>query len=43
MSLGTLFTLFVIPVAYTYIAGERNLAEVEGGGGTVSRSPASRA
>jgi multidrug efflux pump len=26
MSLGTLFTLFVIPVAYTYIVGERKLA-----------------
>jgi len=25
MSLGTLFTLFVIPVAYTYIVGERKL------------------
>jgi len=44
MSLGTLFTLFVIPVAYTYIAGERHLvAGEEGGGGTVSRSPASKA
>jgi multidrug efflux pump len=32
MSLGTLFTLFVIPVAYTYIVGERKLlsAEAEG-------------
>lgn len=32
MSLGTLFTLFVIPVAYTYIVGERKLlpAETEG-------------
>jgi multidrug efflux pump len=44
MSLGTLFTLFVIPVAYTYIAGERHLAAPdEGGGGTVSRSPATKA
>jgi multidrug efflux pump len=44
MSLGTLFTLFVIPVAYTYIAGERHLAAADdGGGGTVSRSPASKA
>jgi multidrug efflux pump len=24
MTVGTLFTLFVIPVAYTYIAGERH-------------------
>ena len=24
MTIGTLFTLFVIPVAYTYIAGERH-------------------
>jgi multidrug efflux pump len=32
MSLGTLFTLFVIPVAYTYIVGERKLMEVTGGG-----------
>ncbi|MEK6594189.1 MAG: efflux RND transporter permease subunit [Pseudomonadota bacterium] len=29
MSLGTLFTLFVIPVAYTYIVGERKLAVEE--------------
>jgi multidrug efflux pump len=26
MSIGTLFTLFVVPVAYTYIAGERQAA-----------------
>jgi multidrug efflux pump len=31
MSLGTLFTLFVIPVAYTYIAGERQIAAAEEG------------
>jgi multidrug efflux pump len=27
MTIGTLFTLFVIPVAYTYIAGERHAVE----------------
>ena len=43
MSLGTLFTLFVIPVAYTYIAGGRHVAGEEGGGATVARSPAGRA
>jgi multidrug efflux pump len=32
MSLGTLFTLFVIPVAYTYIVGERKLLSAESGG-----------
>jgi multidrug efflux pump len=30
MSFGTLFTLFVIPVAYTYIVGDRKLAVAEG-------------
>ncbi len=25
MSVGTLFTLFVIPVAYTYIVGDRKM------------------
>ncbi|MBX9902741.1 MAG: efflux RND transporter permease subunit [Burkholderiales bacterium] len=30
MSFGTLFTLFVIPVAYTYIVGDRALPEAEG-------------
>ncbi len=28
MSIGTLFTLFVIPVAYTYIVGERHVVAV---------------
>lgn len=33
MTLGTLFTLFIIPVAYTYIVGERQLpADSEAGG-----------
>jgi multidrug efflux pump len=26
MAIGTLFTLFVIPVVYTYIVGERHVA-----------------
>ena len=44
MSLGTLFTLFVIPVAYTYIVGERTLVqETESGapaaGGATVPSP----
>jgi len=43
ISLGTLFTLFIIPVAYTYIVGERQLATGdETGGGTVVRAPASK-
>ena len=42
MSLGTLFTLFIIPVAYTYIVGERHLATQEGGG-TVAHTPANKA
>ncbi|HET9386827.1 MAG TPA: efflux RND transporter permease subunit [Gemmatimonadales bacterium] len=44
MSIGTLFTLFVIPVAYTYIVGERQLAAgEEGGGGAVAHAPANKA
>jgi multidrug efflux pump len=44
ISLGTLFTLFIIPVAYTYIVGERQLATgEEAGGGTVAHTPASKA
>jgi hypothetical protein len=27
MTIGTLFTLFVVPVAYTFIAGERHTVE----------------
>jgi multidrug efflux pump len=42
ITLGTLFTLFVIPVAYTYIAGDRHIVAEEGAGGTVARTPASR-
>jgi hypothetical protein len=45
MTLGTLFTLFVIPVAYTYIVGERQLitedeATVSAGGAAVPPSHA---
>jgi len=44
MTLGTLFTLFIIPVAYTYIVGERVDAAVdEAGGGTVAHTPANKA
>jgi multidrug efflux pump len=43
MTLGTLFTLFVIPVAYTYIVGDRALAAGDEGGGAVARTPASKA
>jgi len=44
MALGTLFTLFVIPVAYTYIVGERQLADgAEAGGGAVAHTSADRA
>ena len=43
MAIGTLFTLFVIPVAYTYIVGERQLDPGEEvGGGTVAHTPASK-
>ena len=49
MTVGTLFTLFVIPVAYTYIMGERRLEIDEtavgasGGAHAVpSRAPAQR-
>ena len=43
MAIGTLFTLFVIPVAYTYIVGERQLAAgEESGGGAVAHTPASK-
>jgi multidrug efflux pump len=30
MSFGTLFTLFVVPVAYTYIVGERKVLDAQG-------------
>ncbi len=30
MSFGTLFTLFVVPVAYTYIVGERKMLDAQG-------------
>ena len=43
ISIGTLFTLFVIPVAYTYIVGERGPArEVGRAGGDVARTPAAK-
>jgi len=37
MSLGTLFTLFVIPVAYTYVVGERIAAVPESAAAPVTR------
>jgi len=46
VSIGTLFTLFVIPVAYTFIAGERERIIEEGAGGAAvppAGAPASRA
>jgi multidrug efflux pump len=44
VAVGTLFTLFVIPVAYTYIVGDlRPAVADEGGGGTVAHKPANRA
>ena len=46
LSIGTLFTLFVIPVAYTFIAGERERIVEEGAGGAAvppAGVPASRA
>ena len=44
VAIGTLFTLFVIPVAYTYIVGDRRpLADEGTAGGTVSHKPANRA
>ena len=42
ITLGTIFTLFVIPVAYTYIVGERAVADIEIGGGTVAHTPAGK-
>jgi len=42
ITLGTIFTLFVIPVAYTYIVGERAVADIEIGGGTVAHAPAGK-
>jgi multidrug efflux pump len=45
MSLGTLFTLFIIPVAYTYIVGERQLPAESDAGGAVappSHAPAGK-
>ncbi len=46
VSIGTLFTLFVIPVAYTYIVGERQRISEEVAGGAAAAppgAPASRA
>jgi multidrug efflux pump len=44
VSFGTLFTLFVIPVAYTYIAGKRSRVVVEeAAGGAVASGPAGKA
>ena len=44
MSLGTLFTLFIIPVAYTFIVGERQLVmDHTAAGGTISHTPAGKA
>ncbi len=46
VSIGTLFTLFVIPVAYTYIVGERQRISEEVAGGAAAAlpgEPASRA
>jgi len=46
MALGTLFTLFIIPVAYTYIVGDRHLPAEDAAGGAVappSHAPAGKA
>jgi multidrug efflux pump len=46
MALGTLFTLFIIPVAYTYIVGDRHLSAEGAAGGAVappSHAPAGKA
>ena len=46
VAIGTLFTLFVIPVAYTYIVGDRQRIVEEGAGGAAAvppGAPASRA
>jgi multidrug efflux pump len=46
VSFGTLFTLFIVPVAYTYIVGERELITEEGAGGAAippAGAPASKA
>ena len=46
VSIGTFFTLFVIPVAYTFIVGERQRIIEEGAGGATAvppGAPASRA
>jgi multidrug efflux pump len=41
ISLGTLFTLFVIPVAYTYIVGERRRVADDGtAGAAIAHKPA---
>ena len=39
VSIGTLFTLFVIPVAYTYIVGDRTQIVEEGAGGAAAAPP----
>ncbi|HXV11736.1 MAG TPA: efflux RND transporter permease subunit [Burkholderiales bacterium] len=39
VAIGTLFTLFVIPVAYTYIVGERIRIVEEGAGGAAAAPP----
>jgi multidrug efflux pump len=42
--LGTLLTLYVIPVAYTLLAGRRRAApDEETGGGAAVRTPANKA
>jgi len=38
-AIGTLFTLFVIPVAYTYIVGDRQRIVEEGAGGAAAVPP----
>jgi len=43
LSIGTFFTLFVIPVAYTYIVGERVRISEEGAAAMPSAAPASHA
>jgi multidrug efflux pump len=39
VAIGTLFTLFVIPVAYTYIVGDRQRIVEEGAGGAAAVPP----
>ena len=42
MLLGTLFTLFVIPVAYTYSSASGATPDEETGGGAAVHSPPAR-